>query len=70
MDDTDLDRPFCRRYPAQLVNNQAADGVIRLQALYPVGGGGDTYATTGNNKYLLMIRRINSVATYSWKALQ
>lgn len=36
MDGTDTDRPFCRRYPAQLVNNQANDGVIRLQALYPV----------------------------------
>jgi hypothetical protein len=29
-----------------------------------------TYATTGNNKYLLSIRRINSVSTYSWLPLQ
>ena len=27
--------PFCRRYPAQLINNQQPDG-IKLQALYPV----------------------------------
>lgn len=31
---------------------------------------GDAYATTANNKYLLSIKRINSVATYIWKALQ
>ena len=29
------DTMFCRRYPAQLVNNQMPDG-IKLQALYPV----------------------------------
>jgi hypothetical protein len=29
------DTTFCRRYPAQLVNNQMPDG-IKLQALYPV----------------------------------
>ena len=28
--------PFCRRYPAQLVNQQAGPGQIILQALYPV----------------------------------
>ena len=36
----------------------------------PSGGGGDTYATTAGNRYLLMIRKINSIATYAWKALQ
>lgn len=36
MDSTDTDRPFCRRYPAQLVNQQIGEGQIILQALYPV----------------------------------
>jgi len=30
------DRTFCRRYPAQLVNQQVGPGQITLQALYPV----------------------------------
>ena len=30
------DKPFCRRYPAQLVNQQIRPGQITLQALYPV----------------------------------
>ena len=30
------DTTFCRRYPAQLVNQQAGPGQIILQALYPV----------------------------------
>lgn len=34
------------------------------------GGTGDTYATTANAQYILSIRRINSIATYVWKALQ
>lgn len=55
-----------------LVTNHATTaGTITFSGFTaPTGGGGDTYATTGNNKYLLMIRRINSVATYAWKALQ
>jgi len=36
----------------------------------PAGGGGDTYATTNAAKFILSIRRINAIATYSWKALQ
>lgn len=36
----------------------------------PSGGGGDTYVTTANNQFILSIRRINSIATYIWKALQ
>ncbi len=55
-----------------LVTNGASAGTITISGSYtaPSGGGGDTYATTNANKYLLMIRRINSVSTYLWKALQ
>ena len=54
-----------------LVTNGAAAGTITLSGFTaPSGGGGDTYATTNTNRYVLMIRRINSIATYAWKALQ
>lgn len=54
-----------------LVTNGSTAGSITLSGFTaPSGGGGDAYATTNTNKYLLMVRRINSVATYSWKALQ
>ena len=54
-----------------LVTNGSTAGAITLSGFTaPSGGGGDTYATTNANRYLLMIRRINSVATYAWKALQ
>lgn len=33
-------------------------------------GTGDTYYTIANNQYILSIRRINSISTYFWKALQ
>lgn len=54
-----------------LVTNGSTAGSITLSGFTaPSGGGGDTYATTNTNKYILMVRRINAVATYSWKALQ
>lgn len=55
-----------------LVTNHATTaGTITFSGFsVPSGGGGDTYATTGNNKYLLLIRRINGTSTYAWKALQ
>jgi hypothetical protein len=55
-----------------LVTNGASAGTITISGSYtaPSGGGGDTYATTNANRYLLMIRRINSISTYAWKALQ
>lgn len=55
-----------------LVSNHASTaGAITFSGFTaPSGGGGDTYATTGSNKYLLFIRRINGTSTYSWKALQ
>lgn len=54
-----------------LVTNGASAGTITLSGFTaPAGGGGDTYATTNTNKYILHIRRINGTATYMWKALQ
>ena len=54
-----------------LVTNGASAGTITFSGFTaPSGGGGDTYATTNTYQFLLMIRRINSVATYAWKALQ
>lgn len=55
-----------------LVTNGASAGAITISGSYTAisGGGGDTYATTNANKYILMIRRINAVSTYAWKALQ
>lgn len=55
-----------------LVTNGTGAGAITVNANYTAatGGGGDPYATTSGNKYYLMIRRINSVSTYSWQALQ
>lgn len=54
-----------------LVTNGASAGAITFSGFTaPSGGGGDTYATTNANKYILMIRRVNATATYAWKALQ
>lgn len=54
-----------------LVTNGASAGTITLSGFTaPSGGGGDTYATTNANRYMLMVRRINGISTYSWKALQ
>lgn len=54
-----------------LVTNGSTAGAITLSGFTaPAGGGGDAYATTNASRFLLMIRRINAVATYAWKALQ
>ena len=54
-----------------LVTNSATAGAITLSGFTaPSGGGGDTYATTNTQRFLLMVRRINSISTYVWKALQ
>lgn len=54
-----------------ITNSGTGGGTITMSGFTaPTGGGGDTYATTASNKYILMIRRINSVATYMFKALQ
>jgi hypothetical protein len=36
IDKSDELRPFCRRYPAQLVNQQTSATSMELRALYPV----------------------------------
>lgn len=54
-----------------ITNHASTAGSITFSGFTaPSGGGGDTYATTGSNKYLLCIRRINGTSTYLWKALQ
>jgi hypothetical protein len=54
-----------------LVTNSATAGAITLSGFTaPSGGGGDTYATTNANRYLLSVRRINAISTYVWKSLQ
>lgn len=54
-----------------LVTNGAAAGAITFSGFTaPAGGGGDTYAATNTFKFMLMIRRINAISTYLWKALQ
>jgi hypothetical protein len=53
-----------------LTNGVAAGSITFSGYTVQSGGTGDTYATTNANKYLLMIRRINSISTYIWKALQ
>lgn len=54
-----------------MVTNGASAGAITFSGFTaPAGGGGDTYATTNAQRFLLMIRRINGVSTYSWKAYQ
>ena len=51
-----------------LLNGSAA-GTITFSG-FTIGSTGDTYVTTNTYKFVLSIRRINSIATYVWKALQ
>lgn len=53
-----------------LVTNGASAGSITFSGFTVGSSTGSAYATTNTNKYVLSIRRINSVATYSWYALQ
>jgi hypothetical protein len=53
-----------------LTNGVAANTITYSGYTVQSGGTGDTYATTSGNKYLISIRKINSVATYVIKALQ
>lgn len=53
-----------------LITNGINAKTITLSG-YTVGSStGDTYTTTAGYRFLLMIRKINSIATYLWKALQ
>lgn len=56
-----------------LVTNASTGTLVSLTLsgfTAPTGGGGDTWAITNNNRYILMVRRISGVSTYAWKALQ
>ena len=52
-----------------LLTNSANANSITFTG-FTVGSGAGTYATTGGNRYILTIRRINNISTYSWYALQ
>lgn len=54
-----------------LVTNAATAGAITFAAGWNVGSNtGDSYTTTSTNKFILMVRTINALPTYAWKALQ
>lgn len=53
-----------------LVTNGSSAGTITFSGFSAPSISGDTYATTNTYKFLLMIRRINAISTYAWKALQ
>ena len=53
-----------------LVTNGAGAGTISFSGFTVGSSTGSTYATTNANKYILSVRRINAVSTYSWYALQ
>lgn len=52
-----------------LITNGASAGAISFSG-FTVGTTGDSFTTTNGHKFILSIRRINSVATYVIKALQ
>jgi len=53
-----------------LITNGATAGAITFSG-YTVGSNtGDPYVTTNTQKFILSIRRINAISTYTWKALQ
>jgi hypothetical protein len=53
-----------------LVTNGASAGAITFSGFTVGSSTGSAYATTNTSKFILSIRRINAVATYSWYALQ
>lgn len=55
-----------------LITNGSGAGTLTVNASYTANSTnvGDTYATTASQRYLFMIRRINSISTYFIKALQ
>lgn len=53
-----------------LVTNGAAAGAITFSGFTVGSNTGDPYVTTNAYKFILSIRRINGVSTYTWKALQ
>ena len=53
-----------------LLTNGSGAGTITFSGFTVGSSTGSAYATTNNNKYILSVRRINSISTYSWYALQ
>ena len=53
-----------------LVTNGATAGAITLSGFTVGSLTGSTYATTNANRFILNVRRINGISTYSWYALQ
>lgn len=53
-----------------LVTNGASAGAITFSGFTVGSATGSAYVTTNTYKFLLSIRRINGVSTYSWYALQ
>ena len=53
-----------------VINSSTAGSIAFSGFTVQTGGTGDSYATTNGNRYILMIRRINNISTYIWKALQ
>ena len=53
-----------------LLTNGTAAGTITFSGFTVGASTGSAYATTNGNRYILSVRRINSISTYSWYALQ
>ena len=53
-----------------LITNGATAGAITFSGFTVGASPGSTYATTNALKFILSIRRINAISTYSWYALQ
>jgi hypothetical protein len=53
-----------------LITNGASAGAITFSGFTVSSSPGDTLTTTNTNKFMVSIRRINSVSTYTIKALQ
>ena len=53
-----------------LLTNGTAAGTITFSGFTVGSATGSAYTTTNGNRYILSIRRINSISTYSWYALQ
>jgi hypothetical protein len=53
-----------------LITNGASAGSITFSGFTVGASTGSTYVTTNTNRFVLSVRRINGVSTYSWYALQ
>ena len=54
-----------------LITNGASAGSITFSGFTANAGNvGDTYDTGNGNRFILMVRRINGISTYVFKALQ